>query len=258
MNLNAIYPGTVVHTRLRPVNHRLKYRVFALLLDCDTLDALDKRSRLFSYNRFNLLSLSDRDHGDGSPVASYLRSLADASPMRGEVHRFLMLCYPRILGYVFNPLTVYYGLDEAGTVRLLIYEVNNTFGQRKTYVLPVVAQEQGQAISQSCAKELYVSPFNDVSGTYSFHVTPPGESLTVGVALRNADGPLLKAYFRGQRRPFTDAALLSALARTGWLTLKVTMAIHFEAARLWLKGLRLVKRPSAPTNSVTYVDPTGD
>ena len=147
---------------------------------------------------------------------------------------------------------------KADAVRLLIYEVNNTFGQRKTYVLPVVAQEQGQAISQSCAKELYVSPFNDVSGTYSFHLTPPGESLTVGVALRNADGPLLKAHFRGERRPFSDAALLRALARTGWLTLKVTLAIHFEAARLWLKGLRLVKRPPAPTNPVTYADHTGD
>ncbi len=258
MTLGAIYPGTVVHTRLRPVRHRLKYRVFSLLLDCEGLDALDKCSRLFSHNRFNLVSMYDEDHGDGSAIAPYLRSLAQKAASGGEVKRFLMLCYPRVLGYVFNPLTVYYGLDETGAVRLLIYEVSNTFGQRKTYVLPVAPHTQGETIGQRCPKELYVSPFNDVSGIYSFHLTPPGERLTVGVALSDGEGPLLKAHFRGERRPFSDAGLLRALARTGWLTLKVTLAIHFEAARLWLKGLRMVRRPPAATNSVTYGDHTGD
>ncbi|MFZ2102465.1 MAG: DUF1365 domain-containing protein, partial [Oricola sp.] len=164
----------------------------------------------------------------------------------------MMLCYPRILGYAFNPITVYYGLDAGDRVCLTVYEVNNTFGERHTYVLPAV-QEHDAPIAQSCAKRLYVSPFNGPKGTYSFHLTPPLDELTVGVALRDADGPVLKAHFHGRRQPLTDAALLRALARTGWLTVKVMVAIHYEALKLWLKGLRLRPRPAAPASAIDFV-----
>ncbi len=251
-DLGAIYNGHVVHARVRPCAHSLKYRVFAVLLDCDRLDQLKSRVRLFSHNRFNLFSIHDRDHGDGSPIADYLQSLLADMPERSDIHRFTMLCYPRILGYVFNPLTVYFGLDAHDRPRLMVYEVNNTFGQRKTYVLPVEAKD-GSLISQNCRKEFYVSPFNTDTGRYSFRVTPPGENLTVGVALRDKEGPVLKAFFRGERQDLTTANLLGALARTGWMTVKVTAGIHLEAARLWLKGLRLQPRPPAPRRPVTYV-----
>ncbi len=256
----AIYAGTVSHTRMRPVGHRLSYRVFSLLLDCDRLDDLARSTRLFSHNRFNLVSLHDRDHGsgDGTPLTTYLRHLAEGTPHGRDVVRFKMLCYPRVLGYGFNPLTVYYGLDASDRIRLMVYEVNNTFGQRKTYVLPVSEGEDQEIISQKCAKELYVSPFNTVAGTYSFHLTKPDETLTLGVALKDEEGPLLKAHFRGARHPFGDAGLLRQLARTGWMSLKVIGGIHFEAARLWLKGMRLKPRPAAPSSAITYVEKAGD
>jgi uncharacterized protein len=257
MTGEALYQGEVFHTRLRPCLHKLRYKVFALLFDCDSLPSLDKRLRLFSYNRFNVFSLRDRDHGDGTPIRDYLAGLAAQSDAGADVKRFVMLCYPRILGYGFNPLTVYFGVDEDGAPRLVIYEVNNTFGERKTYVLPV--RETGDGlISQACRKELYVSPFNTANGTYSFHLTPPGETLTVGVALKDAQGALLKAHFRASRRDLTDRSLISALARTGWMTVKVTVGIHIEAARLWWKGLRLVPRPPAPDTPVTFVKPDAD
>ena len=162
-----------------------------------------------------------------------------------------MLCYPRVLGYVFNPLTVYFGLDAAGAVRAALYEVTNTFGQRKTYALSVAGT--GETIALSCPKSLYVSPFNDVSGTYSFRLTPPdAPDLTVGVALRTEDGPLLNAYFAGTQSALTDRALLWALARTGLLTLKVIVGIHWEALKLWAKGLRLQPRPLNSGDAVDY------
>jgi len=247
----GIYFGEVVHSRVRPVHHKLRYRVFAVLVDCGALDALDRRLRLFSRNRFNLFGLYDRDHGDGTTISGYLDGIAARAGMGETVSRFLMLCYPRVLGYAFNPLTVYYGLDADDRVCLTVYEVNNTFGERQTYVLPATQQDDA-AISQSCAKRLYVSPFNGPKGTYSFHLTPPLEELTVGVALRDAEGPVLRAHFHGKRAPFTDATLLRALAKTGWLTAKVITAIHYEALKLWLKGLRLQPRPKAPARAIDY------
>jgi DUF1365 family protein len=252
--VEALYFGAVVHTRLRPRIHTLRYRVFSVLFDIDRLEDLDRRLRFFSRNRFNLVSLFDRDHGDGSALGPYLRGIAQRAAPEAGIERFLMLCYPRIFGYAFNPLTVYFGLDASENVRLTIYEVNNTFGQRHTYSLRAEPNADG-VIWQQCEKRFFVSPFNEATGTYSFHVGPIGEELTLGVALRDADGPKLKAWFRGLREELTDASLVSALARTGWMTVKIIVAIHFEAARLRLKGLRLKKRPALPLSKVVVVSP---
>ena len=248
----ALYEGVVVHKRLQPRLHRLRYRVFSILFDCDALDALGRRLRLFSHNRFNLFGLYDRDHGDGGTLTDYLGSLAARSGVDCEIAHFMMLCYPRVLGYAFNPLTVYFGLDGKHRVRLLIYEVNNTFGERRTYVLPADPQG-GDVITQGCRKRLYVSPFNRVEGRYLFHVTPPGTDLTVGVALETDAGPVLKAHFRGERRELSDATLLRALARTGWMTVKVIAGIHYEALKLWAKGMRPVKRPRHPRTGLSFI-----
>lgn len=250
---HALYLGTVVHKRMRPRLHALRYSVFSCLFDCDQIGRLDARLRLFSYNRFNLISLHDRDHTDGRSLKDYLRSIAAGSGRGNEISRFMMLCYPRVLGYAFNPLTVYFGLDTNDRVRLVIYEVRNTFGEQQTYVLPADPEKSG-LIDQQCRKRFYVSPFNAVEGRYSFHATPlSGDDLTVGVALKTDQGPLLKAHFRGTRQVLNDATLLRALARTGWMTVKVIAGIHFEALKLWAKGLPIVKRPPAPVAPITYI-----
>lgn len=249
----GLYLGEVVHKRLTPRRHELRYTVFSCLFDVEKLDALAGRLKLFSYNRPNLFSLFDRDHTDGQSLASHLAEVAQTSGHGSQVSRFMMLCYPRLLGYVFNPLTVYFGLDADDEIRLVIYEVNNTFGERRSYVLPAEPDANG-SVNQACRKRMYVSPFNAVEGSYSFHTTTPGAELTVGVALKTDRGPVLKAHFRGTRTPFTDGSLLRALTRTGWMTVKVMAAIHYEALKLWIKGLRPVRRPPAPATSITYVN----
>lgn len=251
---HAIYDGTVVHKRLRPRLHALRYKVFSLLLDVSHLDKAAQKLTLFSHNKFNLVSIHDADYGDGSSLPNYLQGIGRRSGYGDTVTRFRMLCYPRILGYVFNPLTVYFGLDREDRTRLLIYEVSNTFGERKTYVLPAATTTDQDIITQSCRKRFYVSPFNTGEGRYRFHVTAPRDALTIGIALDDGDGPLLKAHFRGTHAPFSDRALLQSLGRTGWMTVKVIAGIHFEAAKLWLKGVRIVRRPPPPKNPITFVD----
>lgn len=250
MRNEGLYRGEVVHARLRPVAHKLSYKVFSLLTDIDRLDELGRRLKLFSYNRFGLTSVCDKDHFEGKPLRQSLDSIAAKAGMAHLVDRYLMLAYPRILGFVFNPITVFYGLDKAGTPRLMIYEVNNTFGQKQTYVLPVEETKTDGLIHQACAKTFYVSPFNNVEGDYAFHITPPSEEMTIGVALKTDGEPLLRAHFRGRHEPVTDTGLLKALLAYGWMSINVVVAIHFEALKLWLKGLRLRPRPKAPKSRI--------
>jgi len=254
--VEGLYRGTVVHARLAPVAHRLSYDVFAILFDCDRLDELDRRLRLFSRNRFNLFSLYDRDHGDGTKLADHLAGLSRQAGLEGIVVRYMMLCLPRMLGYAFNPITVFYGLDAADRIRLVACEVNNTFGERRTYLLP--AEDTGECtIAAECAKRMHVSPFNGGKGRYGFRFTPPGDKLTVGVTLREDDSPKMRAHFRATRRPLTDAGLIAATLALGWVTVKVIAAIHYEALKLWLKGLP-VRRRSAASGPAAALAPRPD
>jgi len=249
----AIYTGDVVHNRLHPVRHALRYRVFALLLDVDQLEATGRRLKLFSYNRANILSLHDRDHGDGTPIAGYLRRIAREAGRADDISRFVMLCYPRVFGYVFNPLTVYAGLDGNGETRLVVYEVSNTFGERMTYVLSAGTDGSG-SVNQSCRKRFYVSPFNTVAGDYHFRISPIADTLKLAIRLQEAGRTVMTAYFNARRETLNDRNLAAAIAGTGWMTLKVIAGIHIEAARLWLKGLRLTPRPAPPSPAISFDD----
>lgn len=239
----GLYRGEVVHTRVRPVQHNLRYQVFSMLVDIDRLDGLAAKLKLFSANRPGLISIHEKDHGDGGSLRAWLDQKAAGQNLKGKIRRYCMLAYPRIFGFVFNPITVFYGLDENDQPLLMIYEVNNTFGQSQTYVLPVDDPREDGLIDQTCDKQLYVSPFNDVEGQYSFHVTPAGEQVTVGVALKTGEGPLLRAHFRGDHHPITDRELFKALVSFGWMTVNVVASIHWEAVKLWVKGLRLKPNP---------------
>lgn len=253
----ALYLGRVMHQRLRPRRHRLGYRVYSLLLDIDRVPALAARSRIFSLGRFNLFSLHWRDYGAGDaqgPRAHVEQQLQAAGLPTGG--RIRLLTMPRILGYAFNPLSVYFCDAPTGGLQAILYEVNNTFGQRHSYLLPVAADHAG-VIEQRCDKQLYVSPFLGLDMHYRFRIRPPEENasadspLTVGVDAVDAQGPLLVARLDAQARPLGDAALLRAFFSHPLLTLKVIGAIHWEALQLWLKGVGLVARPAPPQNPVT-------
>lgn len=251
---SAIYTGDVVHVRMRPAIHKLNYRVFALLLDVDGIDEVAARCRLFKRNRAAIVSFHDRDHGSGdvSDIAAHARTTFTNAGLPEAGHRVLLLAYPRILGYVFNPLSVYYGFDAEGRLAGLIYEVNNTFRERTSYVVAAGSSDNG-TFHQACDKQMYVSPFTPPDARYGFRLTEPSAKLLVGVHLHDAHGALLRTHFRGTRRPLDDRVLLGQLVRLPLMTLKVIGAIHLEALRLYLKRVPVVRRHPSPRYSVIPV-----
>ncbi|MEW5423899.1 DUF1365 domain-containing protein [Amorphus sp. 3PC139-8] len=243
----ALYPGDVMHARLKPVGHRFRYRVFSLLADLDRLGDAKRLAPWFAVNRFAPLSLHEADHGagDGSPLRPHVdRLLTEAGLPRPD--RVLMLCYPRVLGYVFDPLTVYFAYQD-DTLTALLYEVRNTFGERHTYVVPVEAGDASAAgISQSAQKAFYVSPFMPMEETYRFRILPPGEAVRIRILESDADGPTFAATFAGRHVPASRGALARCFFAIPLMSFKVIAGIHFEALRLWLKRVPLVSRASAP------------
>ena len=257
MTGSALYSGIVVHRRFGPKPHALRYRMFMALLDLDGLDALDRSLKLFSRNRFNLFSFRDSDHlPKGSPRDASLRAMVEArlaeaglAPDGGPIR---LLSLPRILGYAFNPLSVYFCHRADGALAAILYEVNNTFGQRHTYVIPVEA-EAGATIHQRCDKAFYVSPFLDMDMTYDFQVVPPAERIAVVVDGSKEGARVITASFAGDYRPFSDAVLLRAFLGHPLLSVAVVAGIHWEALKLWLKGVGLRVRPAPPITSATFV-----
>ena len=240
---SALYVGSVMHRRLSPCVHRFRYSGFWLLLDLDELAQLPARLRLFSFNRRNLFSLQTRDYGDASATplrAQIERKLAGAGiPFpAGTIH---LLTMPRLLGYSFNPLSIYFCTHPDGTPAAIVYEVHNTFGERHSYVIP---QINGHETHHSCPKAFYVSPFMEMGLRYDFTVSQPDKSLAISIRAHRGEQLLLIAFLTAKRRPLSDSALLALLLAMPFASFKVTAAIHWEALRLWWKGVRLVARPA--------------
>jgi DUF1365 family protein len=230
-----------MHRRITPRHHRFKYRVFAMLLELDELPALDRSLSLFKHNRRGLFSFQDRDHGDGRALNVWLDDLLAQAGIAADGAR-RVLCYPRILGYVFNPLSVWFCDDRDGALKAIIYEVHNTYEERHAYVLPV--GEDQKPVRHGCPKAFYVSPFLTRDCRYSFRIRPPADDVAIAIHEEEGGAPILNASFAGARRALTDRALARMLLRYPLMTLKVVFAIHFEAVRLMLKGVR--RHPHAP------------
>lgn len=253
---SCLYLGEVMHSRLAPFRHRFAYRVFSMLLDLDEIDDLARRLRFFARNRFNLFAFHDADHGrrDGSPVAPWVRAELARAGLDAEDGRIFVHCFPRILGFVFNPLTTYFCHDRDGRLVAILYEVKNTFGEQHCYLIPVEDDGRAEgAVLQRCEKDFYVSPFIDMAATYRFRIKRPGERLSMLIRETVGDRETLVATHTGKRAALTDAALLSLLVRYPLLTLKVVAGIHWEALRLWLKGAKFHERPAPPSHGISVV-----
>ena len=246
---SALYSGIVIHRRFGATSHALRYRMMMALLDLDDLAALDGSLRLFSHNRRNLFSFHDRDYLPKEAAGLTLRGMVEDQlatagiAVYGGAIRLLTL--PRILGFAFNPLSVYFCHRADGSLAAMLYAVNNTFGQRHTYVIPV-EPDHGATIVQHCEKVFHVSPFLDMDMVYEFRVVPPGERIAVAIDGSKGGARVIAASFAGSRRPLSDAALLRAFLGHPLLSFAVVAGIHWEALKLWLKGAGLRARPAPP------------
>jgi DUF1365 family protein len=254
---SAIYGGSVMHRRFRPKPHHLRYSLLTMLFDLDELEPMQRRLRLLSYNRRNLFALWDQDHGDGS--ATPLRQQTEAQLLKAGIvpdgGRIRLLCVPRILGYVFNPISLYFCERRDGRLSAILYEVHNTFGERHTYLIPVTEGAGSGTIRQSTAKRFYVSPFMDMGMAYDFRVKPPGETVSVVIHGGDADGPIIAASLIGRRIALSDRALLRSCVEYPLVTFKIILAIHWEALLLWLEGNKLRAHVPALPPSTTIAVP---
>ena len=257
----SLYVGNVMHARLKPMGHRFSYRVMSLLIDLDRLAEADAQSKLFGVNRAALYSFRESDHGDrdGSSLRAYVDRRAAEHDMDLTGGRVLLLCYPRLLGYTFNPLSAYFCYRADGELALMIYEVRNTFGDIHPYVLPVRPGEASAAgIRQEQDKLFYVSPFIDMAMRYHFRVSPPGDAVKLRILETDANGPLLAATFNGDRRPLNGPTLAALFAALPLVTFKIMAAIHWEALRLWIKGAKFVPRPAQSESQPAFAGLEGD
>lgn len=238
---SALYPGRVMHRRLRPRVHALRYRIVSVLFDLEELPMLAGKLRLLSLGQFWAFSLRLRDFGDGSgDLRGFARGIIDRAGLAFPLGAVRVLAMPRILGFAFNPLVTWFLHDREGALRAILYEVNNTFGERHHYLAAVDGPEP---IRQHCPKAFHVSPFLPMDLAYSFRVVPPRETLSVAISVADARGTLLTAAHTAQRCELTDAALARAFFAFPLVTLKVVAGILWEAGRLWLKGVPAFRHP---------------
>ncbi len=255
MTINsALYIGSVIHRRLRPRRHHLRYAAFWMLLDLDELGETSDQLRLFSRNRLNATSFYDTDHGEQTdePLRAQVERYLAAAGVELNGGAILLLCMPRVFGYAFNPLSIYFCHRGDGALAALLYEVRNTFSERHSYLIPVDTASAGP-IHHECDKCFYGSPFLDMNLRYDFRIVPPHEKLSVVVSASDAQGPQIVASLIAAHAPLSDAALLRLLLRMPFLTLKVIIAIRWHALRMWLKGFALKPRPPKPAFPVTAV-----
>jgi len=222
------------------------------LLYLDELPALSRSLRLFGHEKARPLCFRDRDHfeGSGRGVRAELESLVRAEGLEVPKGRVLLLTNCRLFGHVFNPVSFYYCHDADGRLSLVVAEVNNTFGDRHSYVLPVAeatigpSPRDGTGHTWRRKKLMHVSPFTRPdAGTYVFELPPPGPRVEASIDLTRSGGTVVATRLSLEARPMSDRAILSALVRCPFQTVKVMVAIHWEALRLWWKGAPFWSRP---------------
>ena len=238
---SKIYVGKVIHRRFKPKNHYFKYRVFSLLIDLDDLNEIDNKIKLFSYNKFNIISFFDKDHGDrdGTSLKNWVKKKLENIGINNREVKIKLFCYPRILGYVFNPLSVFFIYDKDDKIISLFYEVKNTFGEQHTYIFKA---EDNETLRNSCIKKFHVSPFIDMECNYKFRVNKPSDKISVIIDQSDNDGKLLFASQDGTAKEFSNKNLFVSYIFHPLMTFKVIVAIHYEAFKLWLKGIKFIKK----------------
>ena len=247
---SKIYTGKVIHKRFKPKEHYFKYNVFSLLIDLNELEEINKYIKFFSYNKFNIISFYDKDHGDrdGSSIKLWVKKNLKNIGIMTEDIRIKLLCYPRIFGYVFNPLSTYFIYNKHSELISIFYEVKNTFGEQHTYIFK--AQDE-KTVQNKCKKKFYVSPFIEMDCEYHFKTLNPREQLSVVINQNDKDGKLLFASQDGISKDFNNKNLILSYLTHPLMTFKIIGAIHYEAFKLWAKRIKLIAKKIKLKNNIT-------
>jgi len=246
-----IYTGTVIHKRFKPKIHTFNYKVFSLLIDLSEIDLLHKTLRLFSYNKFNIISFFNKDHGprDGSSLKNWVLDNLKKNDIESDDVKIKLLCYPRIFGYVFNPLSVFYVYDKNSVLIAILYEVKNTFGEQHSYIFKT--KKEQNLIQHVCKKKFHVSPFIEMNCIYFFRLLKPGNKISVIIDVQDSEGKILYASQDGVKSELNNNNLFKSYLKHPLMTFKIIIAIHFEAFKLWTKGIKFIKKKLRIKNNIT-------
>ena len=247
---SIIYDGKVIHRRFKPKEHYFKYKVFSLLIDIDELEIIQKKIKIFSYNKFNIISFFDIDHGprDGTPIKDWVIDNLKKIGINNEKIQIKLFCYPRIFGYVFNPLSIFFVYDQNSKLISILYEVKNTFGEQHTYVFKT---NDDKIITNDCTKKFHVSPFINMECQYYFRVLKNSEKISIIIDQNDNEGKLLYASQDGKAKDFNEKNLIISYISHPLMTLMIIAAIHYEALKLWLKGIKIIKRKLKIKNNIS-------
>jgi len=248
---SCIYSGFVTHERFKPKRHFFSYKTFSLLIDLSEINNLEKKIKFFSYNKFNILSFYNTDHGgrDGRSLIKWVKNALRKEKINFNINQIKLLCYPRFFGYVFNPLSIFFCYDKNLKLRAVLYEVKNTFNEQHTYVFR--CSKQSNLILHRCNKKFYVSPFIEMKTFYNFRLLKPGKKLNILIKQNDEKGLLLIARQAGKRVDLTSKNLFFEFLKHPLMSMKVISAIHFEAFRLWIKGIKHVKKKIKIKNNMS-------
>jgi len=246
-----IYTGTVIHKRLKPKIHNFNYKVFSLLIDLSEIDLLHKTLRLFSYNKFNIISFFNKDHGprDGSSLKNWVIDNLKKNNIESNEVKIKLLCYPRIFGYVFNPLSIFYVYDKNSDLIAVLYEVKNTFGEQHSYIFKT--KKEQNLIQHVCKKKFHVSPFIEMNCVYFFRLLKPGNKISVIIDVQDPGGKILYASQDGVKSELNNNNLFKSYLKHPLMTFKIIITIHFEAFKLWVKGIKFIKKKLKIKNNIT-------
>ena len=247
-----IYIGNVIHKRFKPTVHFFKYKVFSILIDLSEIDLLDNSLKIFSYNKFNIVSFYDVDHGprDGTSIKEWLIKNLQDNQIDTKDIKIKLLCYPRIFGYVFNPLSVFFIYNKNSELISILYEVKNTFGEQHTYLFKI--KENDNLIENTCKKKFHVSPFIEMDCKYFFKILKPGNKISIIIDQYDEKGKLLYASQDGSRIELNNKNLFLSYLKHPLMTFKIIAAIHFEAFKLWTKGIKFIKKKLKIKNNISY------
>ncbi len=250
MSSAVLYVGETRHRRFAPRPHEFRYQLFQLFLDIGQLDQAFNGLTMIRLGSWGLLSFDPKDHGDRNSAAlrPWVEKTLSIAGISATASRIRLLCFPRVMGFVFNPLSMFFIYAADDRLEAVIYEVNNTFGQTHAYAIPA---RGGARETQIAAKQLYVSPFYRVEGEYRFEVAAPSETFDLKIIKLRDGRPDFFATQTANRQVMTDRRLLALFLSLPLMTLKVALAIHWEALRLWMKGAPFSARPPGPKAGVS-------
>lgn len=259
---SCLYDCVIAHRRVRPRDYAFEHRIMMLYADLDELPAIHRDSRLLSHNRGNLYSFRDSDYFptavQGTLKSRVLAYLAQQGILLSQQARIRLLTLPRILGYIFNPISIYFCSDESDAPICAIAEVGNTFRETKLFLLPLRSQQSPRSarFQVRVPKDYYVSPFSNLDISFDFDCLLPGDTLQVHIEDWDAQGRLLQSHLRGTRVPLTDFQLLRFAVKFPALTLKVITLIHWHALRLAMKRVPWHRKADRPESQLDVLNPS--